>query len=127
MKGSEAPGLEGEEVRPKDLCGLPSDPIKNPFMVFQNRMKGAPGLPCCSHRAQHSLPGLLVKLFKFYLLKLTCVGPQGALFRVLGAATPWGLEDFLTHNFLSSLLFSFLKIFLLVHLSFNLSPTFKDN
>lgn len=79
MKGSEAPGLEGEEVRPKDLCGLPSDPIKNPFMVFQSRMKGAPGLPCCSHRAQHSLPCLLVKLFKFYLLKLTCVGPQGAL------------------------------------------------
>lgn len=106
MKGSEAPGLEGEEVLPKDLCGLPSGPIKSPFVIFQNRMN-APGVPCCFHSAQHSLPGLLVKLFKFHLLKLTCVGPQGALFKVLGAASPWGLEDFLTHNFLRSVLLPF--------------------
>lgn len=107
MKGSEAPGLEGEEVRPKDLCGLPSGPIKSPFVIFQNRMNGALGVPCCSHSAQHSLPGLLVKLFKFYLLKLNCVVPQGILFRVLGGAAPWGLEDFLTHNFLSFVLLPF--------------------
>lgn len=71
-------------------------------------MNGALGVPCYSHSAQHSLPGFLVKLFKFYLHKLTCADPWDVLFGVLRAPpSPQRPEDFLIHNFLSFILFPF--------------------